>query len=140
MKGQVLDFSVQTNNGIISGNDNQRYHFNGAEWRDQRLPARGISVDFDVDRNGYATGIYVLSTPSHFPPIGQPVGNKSRIVAAVLAFFLGGFGIHKFYLGQIGWGIIYLIFFWTFIPAIAAFVEFIIYLCTSDEDFARKYG
>ena len=32
------------------------------------------------------------------------------------------------------------IFFWTFIPALVAFIEFIIYLCTSDEDFARKYG
>lgn len=140
MKGQVLDFSVQTNSGIISGNDNQRYQFNGAEWRDQRLPARGISVDFDTDGNGNAISIYMLNAPSAFPPLGQPVGQKSRIVAAVLAFFLGGFGIHKFYLGQIGWGIIYLIFCWTFIPAIVAFIEFIIYLCTSDEEFARKYG
>lgn len=67
-------------------------------------------------------------------------GNKSRIAAALLALFLGGFGVHKFYLGQIGWGFVYLIFCWTFIPAIIAFVEFIIYLCTSDENFAKKYG
>ncbi len=70
--------------------------------------------------------------------IGQ--GSKSRISAALLAFFLGGFGAHKFYLGKIGQGFLYLIFFWTFIPAIIAFVEFIIYLCDSDENFARKYG
>lgn len=68
------------------------------------------------------------------------VGQKSKIIAALLAFFLGGFGIHKFYLGQIGWGIVYLLFCWTFIPSIVAFIEFIIYLCTSDEDFAKKYG
>ncbi|MPW42175.1 hypothetical protein A6M14_11325 [Acinetobacter sp. Ac_877] len=67
-------------------------------------------------------------------------GEKSKIIAAVLAFFLGGFGVHKFYLGQIGWGIVYLLFCWTFIPSIVAFIEFIIYLCTSDEDFAKKYG
>ena len=30
---------------------------------------------------------------------------KSRIAAALLAFFLGGFGVHKFYLGKIGQGI-----------------------------------
>ncbi|HFF4522772.1 TPA: TM2 domain-containing protein, partial [Acinetobacter baumannii] len=53
---------------------------------------------------------------------------------------LGGFGAHKFYLGKVGQGILYLIFFWTFIPAIIAFFEGIIYLCTSDEDFAKKYG
>ncbi|HVW92778.1 MAG TPA: TM2 domain-containing protein [Devosia sp.] len=67
------------------------------------------------------------------------IGSKSRIAAALLAFFLGGLGIHKFYLGQVGWGFLYLIFCWTFIPAIAAFVEFIIYLTMSDQAFAAKY-
>ncbi|EOC1691855.1 TM2 domain-containing protein [Cronobacter turicensis] len=67
-------------------------------------------------------------------------GNKNRISAALLAFFLGGFGAHKFYLGKIGQGLLYLIFCWTFIPSIIAFVEFIIYLCDTDEYFARKYG
>ena len=37
-------------------------------------------------------------------------------------------------------GILYLIFFWTFIPAIVAFVEFIILLTMSDEAFNQKYG
>ncbi|MCV6037348.1 TM2 domain-containing protein, partial [Escherichia coli] len=60
--------------------------------------------------------------------------------SSFLAFFLGGFGVHKFYLGKIGQGFLYLIFCWTFIPAIIAFIEFIIYLCDSDEKFARKYG
>ena len=140
MKGQVLDFSVQTNTGIISGDDQKRYHFNGAEWRDQRIPARGISVDFDVDGSGNATSIYILGSSIQLPQLGNQIGEKNRIVAIVLAFFLGGFGVHKFYLGRIGWGVIYLLFCWTFIPTIVAFIEFIIYLCMSDKDFARKYG
>lgn len=70
----------------------------------------------------------------------QAAGQKSRIAAALLAFFLGGLGIHKFYLGRVVWGFIYLLFCWTFIPAIIAFIEFIIYLCMSDESFAAKYG
>lgn len=65
---------------------------------------------------------------------------RSRIVAALLAFFLGGFGIHRFYLGRGGSGILYLIFFWTFIPAILAFFEFIRLLLMSEDEFARKYG
>ncbi|WP_267904187.1 NINE protein [Aurantiacibacter sediminis] len=68
------------------------------------------------------------------------VGEKSRVAAAILALFLGGFGVHKFYLGRVAAGILYLLFFWTFIPAIIAFVEFIIYLTMSDEAFAAKYG
>lgn len=67
-------------------------------------------------------------------------GEKNRIAAALLALFLGGFGVHKFYLGKIGQGFLYLIFCWTFIPTFISFVEFIIYLCSSDENFARKYG
>ncbi len=35
---------------------------------------------------------------------------------------------------------IYLLFFWTFIPAIIGFIEGLIYLFMSDEDFATKYG
>ena len=68
------------------------------------------------------------------------IGNKSRIAAALLAFFLGGVGAHKFYLGRIAAGFLYLLFCWTFIPAIVAFVEMIIYLTMTDEAFAEKYG
>lgn len=65
---------------------------------------------------------------------------KSRIAAALFAFFLGWFGVHKFYLGQVGMGFIYLIFCWTFIPGIIAFIEFILFLVMSDEAFNQKYG
>ncbi|WP_199453919.1 NINE protein [Vibrio owensii] len=61
------------------------------------------------------------------------------MAAALLAFFLGGFGAHKFYLGKIGQGIMYLVFCWTLIPAIIAFIEFIIYRCESDEKFETRY-
>lgn len=64
---------------------------------------------------------------------------KSRLAAILLAFFLGGFGAHKFYLGSIGLGILYLLFCWTGIPVIVAIIEMIIYICTSDQDFSAKY-
>lgn len=64
---------------------------------------------------------------------------KSKIVAALLAFFLGGFGAHKFYIGKIGQGILFLLLSWTGIPAIIAFIDFILYLVVSEEEFNRKY-
>ena len=64
---------------------------------------------------------------------------KSKLAAALLAIFLGGFGIHKFYMGKIGMGILYLIFCWTCIPAIVGFIEGIVYLCSSDENFQLKH-
>lgn len=65
---------------------------------------------------------------------------KNRLVAALLAFFLGYLGIHKFYLGENVAGILYLIFCWTFIPGIIAFFEFIGLLLMSDQAFDSKYN
>jgi len=69
-----------------------------------------------------------------------PATSKNKWIAAILAWFLGGLGIHKFYLGQTNKGILMLLFFWTFIPAIIAFVEAILLLCMSEETFAKKFG
>lgn len=44
-------------------------------------------------------------------------------VAAILAFVLGWVGVHKFYLGNMKSGIIYLLFFWTLIPFFISIVE-----------------
>ena len=68
------------------------------------------------------------------------VATRSRTSAAIFAFFLGGLGIHKFYLGQSGAGIVYLLFCWTFIPAIIGFIEGIVYLTMSDAAFNAKYN
>ena len=65
---------------------------------------------------------------------------KSRGVAIILAWLLGGLGIHKFYLNRSGWGFLYLIFCWTFIPAIAALIEAILYAIMNEQDFHQKYG
>lgn len=64
---------------------------------------------------------------------------KNKIVAGLLAIFLGGLGIHKFYMGKIGKGILYMLFCWTFIPSFIAFIEGIVYLCSNDHNFQVKH-
>lgn len=64
---------------------------------------------------------------------------KDRISAGLLAIFVGAFGVHRFYLGQ-WWGLFYLLFFWTFIPGFASFIEGIVFLCTSQERWDEKYN
>ncbi len=66
---------------------------------------------------------------------------KSRSVAVVLA--LAGVivpGLHKFYLGQPGWGIVYLLLWFTPIPRIASAVEGVWYLTQDPEAFSNKFN
>ncbi len=65
---------------------------------------------------------------------------RNKVVAALLAFFAGGFGIHKFYLGEGGAGILYLLFFWTFIPGILGIIDCILLLLMPDPVFELKYN
>lgn len=65
---------------------------------------------------------------------------KNRTTASLLAFFLGGLGIHRFYLGQPILGIIYLLLSWTLIPFLVGFIDFIILITSSDQKFDTKYN
>ena len=65
---------------------------------------------------------------------------KSRTVAVLLALFLGGIGAHKFYLGKVGTGLLYLLFCWTFIRGLIALFEAIRWLCMSNESFVERYS
>ena len=69
MQGTILDYAIQTNTGVISGDDQQRYNFSGSEWQGQRAPTRGDRVDFNIDAQGNATQIYVAI--NHNSPINQ---------------------------------------------------------------------
>lgn len=69
----------------------------------------------------------------------QNLNSKSRITAGVLALFLGGFGIHRLYLGQ-WWGLFYLLFWATGIPSLISLIESIVFFCSSEASWQRKYG
>ncbi|MCD9549490.1 NINE protein [Photobacterium carnosum] len=132
MKGTILDFSIQESSGVISSDDGARYSFHSSEWKSDKQPSRGLKVDFALV-DGNATGVYLALGAD---PKDKTAKNK--ITACLLAFFLGGFGAHKFYMGSWGWGIIYILLCWTYIPAIIALVEFIKYLTIPKEDFQIK--
>ena len=73
------------------------------------------------------------------------MNHKDRLAAALLAIFLGTYGVHKFYLGdrytkagiiQLVCGLLCAI---TCIPGIIGLIEGIIYLTKTDEDFQKIY-
>lgn len=76
-------------------------------------------------------------TRSNFDPPPKKAVNK--ITYCVLAFLVGGLGAHKFYEGKMGLGIIYIVFCWTFIPAIIAGIEMIIALCKPADEHGNIY-
>lgn len=65
---------------------------------------------------------------------------KSKSTAAAMAIFLGGIGMHWFYLEEPKRGILYALFFWTMIPAIFAFFTGIGFALMSDKKFHEQYG
>ena len=64
---------------------------------------------------------------------------KNRSTAAILAFFLGAIGVHKFYMGNTTGGLIYiLLFFCCGLSGIFALIDFVLYLTDSDEKFQQR--
>ena len=64
---------------------------------------------------------------------------KKRTTAILLCFFLGGLGVHRFYLGETGKGILYILTgFGLF--GIIPLIDFVIWLLGSNESFDNKYN
>jgi TM2 domain-containing membrane protein YozV len=81
--------------------------------------------------------------PSATPNVGdgQTGGkNYNKTTAGILGILLGSLGIHKFYLGSWGWGIVFILLSCTGLPSICGLVEGIIYLTTNENDFNAKYN
>jgi TM2 domain-containing membrane protein YozV len=147
MRGKVLSYSDLDGSGLISGDDGHRYSFTrGDLGNDVRSVIPGTEVDFEISE-GAARSVFVTTSP--FSGLsGSLSGDKNKIVAALLAFFLGMLGIHKFYLGKTNAGIIMLLcgtVGWILfaipplVVGIIAFIEFIIYLVKSDQQFHQDY-
>lgn len=94
-----------------------------------------------VQQPVYQQPVYEQAVPPYRgadPGVDPSWPMKNKTVAGLLGIFLGGFGIHKFYMGKIGKGILYLLFCWTYIPGIIGFIEGIIYLASNEHNFQVK--
>lgn len=65
---------------------------------------------------------------------------KNRVLAVILALFLGGLGVHRFYLRRYWSGLLYLFFFWTYIPALLGIVDAFRYVFMGEAKFQARYG
>lgn len=62
----------------------------------------------------------------------QKISAKSKGTTAVLCFFLGALGIHRFYVGKIGTGILWML--TLGLGGLGVLVDFIMILCGSFTD------
>lgn len=82
------------------------YWWDGTQYTSSRPVASAVQP--------YAQPTYAAPT---YPAAGYAVPQygvspKSRTVASILGFFLGGIGVHRFYLGNIGLGVAMLLVGW----------------------------
>lgn len=100
------------------------------------------SVQLDSIATEHKTSLTVNDSKDEYDlpsDVNHNIPRKSRILTGLLALFLGGIGAHKFYLGKKKWGIIYLLFCWTWIPLIMGILSGVKYLLMSDRQFEDKF-
>ena len=92
-------------------------------------PTQGYPTAYPVTTPNYPT--FANGKPA-VDTAGRPISPKSRLAAALLAWFLGVIGIHRFYVGKVGTGILQILTFGGL--GIWALIDFIMILVGSFKD------
>lgn len=123
-KGTILNYSIQTNQGVISGENGQRYSFQGSEWKDAaNHPTKGGRVDF-VAIGQSAKEIYVIGKtgqtsdgkrPSEYDALYRSSDEKT------LGGVCGGLA-HKYGVSRGGWQIIFMLVSFCYLAGVVVYI------------------
>ena len=111
---EVEVFSSETKTVVVKKETHQPLNQEDAQ--------KSVNIQISNNYNIPANPIYVTSSKA-----------VNKVLYYILAFFLGSIGIHKFYAGKIGTGVLFLLFCWTGIPCIISIFDFIVGLCKSSD-------
>ncbi|WP_273755494.1 TM2 domain-containing protein [Bartonella sp. MM73XJBT.G] len=98
MKGTII--GQDQGDYFISGADGKRYQFASWDWLGKKTPKVGDTVDFVYEDN---------VVKSVFPLLSKSQSDKSRLAIALVCWFFGWLGIHRFMAGKVGTGIVMLL-------------------------------
>lgn len=109
------------------------------------LAPEGMFVDvYEQNSDGKIEYAYVKSNGSFESGFGQKISEEfhgkhvvNKVAYILLALFFGGLGVHKFFAKKYILGVIYLVFCWTFIPSLVAFIEAIIAITKTADNFGN---
>lgn len=84
---------------------------------------RAVALDAGISISSLEAALaeYATDAPAE-PVVPKPPGAKDTTTGTLLSLFLGGFGAHRFYLGD-KWGLLYLLFIWTMVPSVMGIIE-----------------
>ena len=133
---------------MVAGDDGVRYRFKPEDWAHRGEPAVGMYVDFETHENRALSIFPVPSKNATAVPTAAapaaPQTDRNKYVAALIAFLFGPLGIHRFYLGRIGTGVLMLILSVSVIGLALsvpwALIDMVRYLVMSDREFAARYA
>jgi|SRR5690554_5022199 len=105
-------------------------------------------MDNEKVLNLYSDNVNISIEPQSKSPVKEKkekinpdkVIGKSKIIAIILAIFLGRFGAHKFYLGKPAIGFLYLIFSRYQIIVFLCVCDCLIYIFMNNETWLKEYG
>lgn len=148
MRGQVLGVDKRRGHGVVTGDDGARYTFTPEDWAHRGEPAIGMVVDFET-QDKRALSIFPVpgaapATVAGAAPSRPVQTDRNKYIAALIAFVLGMLGIHRFYLGRTGTGIVMLVLTCTVVGMLItwpwSWIDMIRYLVMSDAEFEERYA
>jgi hypothetical protein len=81
MEGKILDYNLDTEEGLIRGIDEKRYEFSGKDIASQLSPKPGMEADFEINKDGRAVSIYITGGSrlgKSMPDLGSASGGAQK--------------------------------------------------------------
>lgn len=108
-------------------------------------PACGAPIEGHQEKCSYCGAALPKETTTTTNPPRVKKNDRNKVVAALLAFFLGVLGVDMFYLGKNTEGVIYLLVslltcVGSVVIGVISLVHMVQYLMMTDEEFDEKYN